>query len=53
MLHHAQKTYLNAQLNSKLFQLDLDVTLLIMNYKMKILPKSARETKSEFFGKRD
>ena len=52
MSHHARKTYLNAQLNSKLFQLDLDDALLIVDYKMKILPKSARETKSEFFGKR-
>jgi len=51
MLHHARKTYLNAQLNSNLLQLDSDGALLIVNYKMRILPKSARETKSEFFGK--
>ncbi|RHZ76219.1 hypothetical protein Glove_200g8 [Diversispora epigaea] len=52
MSHHVRKSYLNAQLNSKLLQLDLDGALLIVDYKIKILPKSARETKSEFFGKR-
>jgi hypothetical protein len=52
MSHHARKTYLNAQLNSNLLQLDLDGALLIVDYKMRILPKSARETKSDFFGKR-
>ncbi|UZO17066.1 uncharacterized protein OCT59_008428 [Rhizophagus irregularis] len=52
MSHHARKTYLNAQLNSNLLQLDSDEALLIVDYKMRILPKSARETKSEFFGKR-
>ena len=52
MSHHARKTYLNAQLNSNLLQLDSNGALLIVDYKMRILPKSARETKSEFFGKR-
>ncbi|RHZ85233.1 hypothetical protein Glove_69g36 [Diversispora epigaea] len=52
MSHHARKSYLNAQLNSKLYQLDSEGALLIVDYKMKILLKSARETKSEFFGKR-
>ena len=51
MSHHARKTYLNVQLNSNLLQLDSDGALLIVDYKMRILPKSARETKSEFFGK--
>ncbi|UZO22655.1 uncharacterized protein OCT59_015012 [Rhizophagus irregularis] len=53
MFHHAQKTYLNAQLNSNLLQLNSDGALLIVDYKMRILSKSSRKTKSEFFGKRD
>jgi hypothetical protein len=53
MSHHVRKTYLNDQLNSNLLQLDSDGALLIVDYNMRILPKSARETKSEFFfGKR-
>ncbi|RIB12060.1 hypothetical protein C2G38_2201736 [Gigaspora rosea] len=52
MAHHARKTYLNAQLNVELAQLDSDGALFIVDYKMRILPQSARETKPEFFGKR-
>jgi len=52
MGHHARKTYLNAQLNANLAQLSTEEALLIVDYKMKILPKSARETKADFYGKR-
>lgn len=33
-------------------QLDSNGALLVVDYKMRILPKTARETKAEFFGKR-
>ncbi|RHZ60164.1 hypothetical protein Glove_357g66 [Diversispora epigaea] len=36
-----RKTYLNAQLNLKLLQLNLDGALLIVDYKIKILPKTS------------
>ncbi|RHZ83505.1 hypothetical protein Glove_91g130 [Diversispora epigaea] len=39
MAHHAQ-------------ELDGEGAVIIVDYKMKILPQSARETKAEFFGKR-
>ena len=51
MAHYAWKTYLNAQLNIELAQLDSDGALFIVDYKMRILSQSARETKPEFFGK--
>ncbi len=52
MGHHARKTYLNAQLNTRLAQLNFEEALIIVDYKMRILPKSARETKADFYGKR-
>jgi hypothetical protein len=52
MGHHARKTYLNAQLKANLAKLNHEEALFIVDYKMKILPKNARETKSEFYGKR-
>jgi len=42
---------LSAQLNAHLAQLDNDGALIIVDYKMRILPQKARETKKEFFGK--
>ncbi|UZO10793.1 uncharacterized protein OCT59_002371 [Rhizophagus irregularis] len=53
MAHHARKSYLNAQFNAQFSQLDSDGALIIVDYKMKILPKKARETKNEWFGKRE
>jgi hypothetical protein len=41
MGHHARKTYLNAQLSTRLSQLDFEEALIIVDYKMRILPKSA------------
>ena len=52
MAHHIRKTYLNAQFSAQFSQLDADGALIIVDFKMKILPRKARETKNEFFGKR-
>ncbi|RGB28779.1 hypothetical protein C1646_767416 [Rhizophagus diaphanus] len=52
LAHSTQKVYLNAQFKATSATLDEDGALLIADYKMRILPKSARETKAEFFGKR-
>jgi len=43
---------LNAQFNVALLDLNEDGAILVIDYKMKILPKIARETKQEFFGKK-
>ncbi|RHZ82295.1 hypothetical protein Glove_109g253 [Diversispora epigaea] len=53
MAHHARKTYLNIHVRTNLEELDGEDAIIIVDYKMKILPQSARETKAEFFGKRD
>ena len=50
--HKARKVYLNAQVNANLLDLDEKGAVIIVDYKMKILPKSARETKNAFFGKK-
>lgn len=50
--HQVRKTYLNAQVNAALLRLDKDGAVIIADYKMKILPQSAREVKSDFFGKK-
>lgn len=52
LAHQTRKVYLNSQLNSNLLELDKNGAIVIIDYKMRILPKSARETKAEFFGKR-
>jgi hypothetical protein len=52
MAHQTRKTYLNAQFNAALLDLNEDGAILVIDYKMKILPKTARETKQEFFGKK-
>ena len=52
LAHQTRKAYLNAQFNSTLCELDNEGAVIIVDYKMRILPKMARETKSEFFGKR-
>ena len=52
LAHQTYKTYLNAQFNSTLRKLDNEGAVIIVDYKMRILPKTSRETKSEFFGKR-
>ncbi|RHZ60633.1 hypothetical protein Glove_351g19 [Diversispora epigaea] len=50
--HQTRKVYLNAQFKPMLNSLDNNGAVIICDYKMRVLPKSARETKSEFFGKR-
>lgn len=50
--HQARKTYLNAQFNAAILTLDKDGAIVVVDYKMRVLPKSAREIKSEFFGKK-
>ncbi|RHZ51762.1 hypothetical protein Glove_470g6 [Diversispora epigaea] len=52
MAHHAHKTYLNIHVRTNLEELDGESAVIIVDYKMKILPQSARETKAEFFDKR-
>ncbi|CAB4435616.1 unnamed protein product [Rhizophagus irregularis] len=52
LAHQARKVYLNNQFKAKLSELDDDGAILVCDYKMRILPKSARETKEQFFGKR-
>ena len=46
------KVISNSQFNANLLDLDEKGAVIIVDYKMKILPKSARETKSAFFGKK-
>jgi hypothetical protein len=52
LAHQTRKVYLNAQFSSNLLELDKNGAIIIVDYKMRILPKTARETKTEFFGKR-
>jgi hypothetical protein len=52
LAHQTRKAYLNAQFNSILRELDNNGAIIVVDYKMRILPATARETKSEFFGKR-
>ncbi|MDW3630571.1 MAG: hypothetical protein QOK71_03960 [Nitrososphaeraceae archaeon] len=51
LAHQARKTYLNSQLKANLLELDEQGAIIIADYKMRILPKTARETKEQFFGK--
>jgi hypothetical protein len=50
--HQAHKVFLNAQFNATLAELDSSGAVIIANYKMRILPQLAYETKQDFFGKR-
>ncbi|RHZ81982.1 hypothetical protein Glove_115g1 [Diversispora epigaea] len=52
MSHYTRKTYLNTQLPAALSELEFDNALIIVDYKMRINPKKAKETKDEWFGKR-
>ncbi len=52
LAHQTCKAYLNAQFNAILRELDGYGAIIIVDYKMRILPATSRETKSEFFGKR-
>ena len=50
--HQVRKVYLNAQFKSSLVQLDNEGAIIVVDYKMRILPKSAHKTKEQFFRKR-
>jgi hypothetical protein len=52
LAHQTRKAYLNAQFNAILRKLDDYGTIIIVDYKMRILPATSRKIKSEFFGKR-
>ncbi|RIB15401.1 hypothetical protein C2G38_2192489 [Gigaspora rosea] len=49
LAHHARKYYLNEQYKTSLVGLDSEGAIMITDYKMRVLPKMARETKQEFF----
>jgi hypothetical protein len=49
--HQLRKIYLNSQFNATLREITHDGAVLICDYKMKVNPKSSRETKSDFYGK--
>ena len=51
LAYQARKVYLNNQFKAKLLELDNNGAILICDYKIRILPKSIRETKEQFFGK--
>ena len=48
MAHHTRKTYLNLYVRTNLEELDTEDAMIIVDYKMKILPISARKTKRDF-----
>jgi hypothetical protein len=52
LAHQMRKRYLNVQFNAALAELDDHGAVIVVDYKMCILPATVRETKSEFFGKR-
>ena len=52
LAHQVRKVHLNNQFKAKLSELDDDGAILVCDYKMRILPKSACKTKKQFFGKR-
>ncbi|GBB86173.1 hypothetical protein RclHR1_12610005 [Rhizophagus clarus] len=52
LAHQMRKVYLNTQFNANLLELDEKGALIVVDYKMKVLPKSARETKEQFFRKK-
>ncbi|GET01677.1 hypothetical protein GLOIN_2v1880126 [Rhizophagus clarus] len=52
LAHQTRKIYLNAQFNVPLLDLNENGAILVVVYKMNILPKTSRETKQESFGKK-
>ncbi|RHZ77854.1 hypothetical protein Glove_170g35 [Diversispora epigaea] len=52
LVHQTCKIYLNTQFNAVLLALDKEGAILVVDYKIKILFKIARETKQEFFEKK-
>ena len=52
LIHQARKVFLNTQVNANLLDLDKKGAVIIVDYKMKILPKSTKEIKSAFLKKK-
>ena len=52
MSHQTRKIFLNTQVNANLLDLNEKEAIIIVDYKMKILPKSTRKIKSAFYGKK-
>ncbi|RHZ61185.1 hypothetical protein Glove_349g83 [Diversispora epigaea] len=52
LAHLTRKGYLNNQFNANLLQLDNNSVLIIVDFKMRILPRRIRETKQDFYAKR-
>ena len=52
LAHQTRKVHLNNQYKVKLLELNNNGAILVCDYKMRILPKSACKTKKQFFGKR-
>lgn len=50
--HQTRKVYLNSQFNATILELDEKGAIFLVDYKMKILPQTARETKQDFYGKK-
>jgi hypothetical protein len=53
LAHQARKVYLNSQFKARLAKLNNNEAILICDYKMRILLKSARKTKEQFFEKHE
>ncbi len=52
MSHQARKKYLAQQFNAALSLLDMNGAVILCDYKMKILKRTAREKKADWYGKR-
>ena len=52
LAHLTRKGYLNSQFNANLLKLDNDGVLIVVDYKMWILPKRIWEIKQDFYAKR-
>ncbi|RGB34409.1 hypothetical protein C1646_760611 [Rhizophagus diaphanus] len=50
--HQTKKVYLNSQFNTIILELNEEGAVFLVDYKMKILPQTARETKQDFYGKK-
>ena len=51
MVYYTYKTYLNIHIKTNLKELDAEGTMIIVDYKIKILLTSARKIKRDFFEK--
>ncbi|GBC03511.1 hypothetical protein RclHR1_05170001 [Rhizophagus clarus] len=51
--HQMRKVYLNFQFNATILKLDEKGAVFLVNYKMKVLPQTARETNQDFYSKKE